>query len=212
MTEHGDGPALFGLVLRRLAARRRAAPLAEEGNFFTQHVQVRRHHGAAVAAAGPRARPIARRSTCRKAARRSRAMRPAPAAAAASAHQVTLGRLARECTRLQDGSHLGQGRRRGAGPARPRRRAGPLRCAAHHRDQGTATRSCSLALQPASRSRSRRGEAQGLFTFVEDDLIVPRGDGARLRHRGRPRRRARRRRRKPQAARSRAPVAAAPSQ
>lgn len=86
-------------------------------------------------------------------------------------HQVTLGRLARECARLQDGSisvKVGVEGHVLLGPlGKPGRFDAPVTIAIKAGDKTVTSRvhRVSVTVSP--------GEAQGLFSFVEDNLTVP---------------------------------------
>lgn len=86
-------------------------------------------------------------------------------------NQITLGRIARECNRLQDGSitvKVGVAGQVLLGPAgAPGRFEAPLQIAIKYGDKVVVSRSKRVAVAVAP------GEAQGLFTIVEDGLIVP---------------------------------------
>lgn len=86
-------------------------------------------------------------------------------------NQITLGRVARECNRLQDGSitvKVGIAGQVLLGPAgSPGRFEAPLTIAIKYGDKVVVSRSKRVAVSVAP------GEAQGLFTIVEDGLIVP---------------------------------------
>lgn len=86
-------------------------------------------------------------------------------------NQITLGRVARECNRLQDGSitvKVGVAGQVLLGPAgSPGRFEAPLTIAIKYGDKVVVSRSRRVAVAVAP------GEAQGLFTIVEDGLIVP---------------------------------------
>lgn len=86
-------------------------------------------------------------------------------------NQITLGRIARECNRLQDGSitvKVGVAGQVLLGPAgAPGRFEAPLQIAIKYGDKVVVSRSKRIAVAVAP------GEAQGLFTVVEDGLIVP---------------------------------------
>lgn len=85
--------------------------------------------------------------------------------------QVTLGRLARECTRREDGSitvKVGVEARVLLGPAgAPGRFDVPLTIAIKQDARVLTTRAKRVAVTVES------GEAQGFATIVEDDLVVP---------------------------------------
>ncbi|MBO1021070.1 hypothetical protein IPV08_13925 [Methylobacterium sp. SD274] len=86
--------------------------------------------------------------------------------------QITLGRLARECVRLADGSvsvKVGVEGQVLLGPAgRPGRFEAPVYFTIKAGDQIIATRArkVSVSIGP--------NEAQGLFTVIEENLVVPR--------------------------------------
>ncbi|WP_375409515.1 hypothetical protein [uncultured Methylobacterium sp.] len=86
-------------------------------------------------------------------------------------NQITLGRIARECNRLQDGSitvKVGVAGQVLLGPAgAPGRFEAPLQIAIKYGDKVVVSRSKRIAVAVAP------GQAQGLFTVVEDGLIVP---------------------------------------
>lgn len=86
-------------------------------------------------------------------------------------NQVTLGRIARECNRLAEGGlsvKVGVAGQVLLGPAgAPGRFEAPLQISIKYGDKVVATRARRVAVSVAP------GEAQGLFTVVEDGLIVP---------------------------------------
>lgn len=91
--------------------------------------------------------------------------------AAAIRTQVTLGQVARECTRRQDGSitvKVGVEGRVLLGPSgKPGRFDVPVSIAIRHNEATVVSRPRKVvAVVPA-------GEAQGFFSLVEDDLPVP---------------------------------------
>ena len=86
--------------------------------------------------------------------------------------QVTLGRLARDCTRLADGAisvKVGVEGQVLLGPmGKPGRYEAPVQFALKANGQTLATRSHRVAVSIGA------GEAQGLFSVIEDNLVVPR--------------------------------------
>ncbi|SFG87355.1 hypothetical protein [Methylobacterium gossipiicola] len=96
---------------------------------------------------------------------------PPNASGTALRSQTTLGRLARECTRLQDGGirvKVGIEGHVLLGPAgAPGRFEAPLAVSLKAAGKVIATRSRRVAVAVPS------GAAQGLFSVIEDDLIVP---------------------------------------
>ena len=102
------------------------------------------------------------------------ALRNPPGATATAAgvrSQTTLGRLARECTRLQDGSirvKVGVEGHVLLGPAgAPGRFEAPLTISLKSSGKVVASRVRRVAVTVSP------GEAQGLFSIIEDDLMVP---------------------------------------
>lgn len=89
--------------------------------------------------------------------------------------QITLGRLARECVRLADGSvsvKVGVEGQVLLGPmGRPGRFEAPVHFTVKAGDQIIAARSRKVPVVIGA------NEAQGLFSVIEDDLVVPRALG-----------------------------------
>lgn len=86
-------------------------------------------------------------------------------------HQITLGRVARECNRLQDGTlsvKVGVEGQVLLGPVgAPGRFEAPVSFAIKVGDKAIVARQRRVAIQVPA------GQAQGLFSLVEDNLIVP---------------------------------------
>ncbi len=91
---------------------------------------------------------------------------------AALRSQITLGRLARECVRLADGSvsvKVGVEGQVLLGPqGRPGRFEAPVYFTIKAGDQTIVTRARKVPVSIGA------GEAQGLFSVIEDNLVVPR--------------------------------------
>lgn len=85
--------------------------------------------------------------------------------------QITFGRLARECTRLQDGSvsvKVGIEGRVLLGPAgSPGRFEAPVQIAIKYGDKVVVSRSRRMSVAIGS------GEVQGVFSVIEDGIVVP---------------------------------------
>ncbi|HEX8416179.1 MAG TPA: hypothetical protein VF641_01110 [Methylobacterium sp.] len=85
--------------------------------------------------------------------------------------QITFGRLARECTRLQDGSvsvKVGVEGRVLLGPAGSAGRfEAPVRIAIKYGDKVVASRARRVTVAIGS------GEVQGTFSIIEDGIVVP---------------------------------------
>lgn len=86
-------------------------------------------------------------------------------------HQITLGRVARECNRLQDGTlsvKVGVEGQVLLGPAgTPGRFDAPISFAIKAGDRVIVSRARRVSVQVPP------GQAQGLFSLVEDNLVVP---------------------------------------
>ncbi|MGU3359943.1 hypothetical protein ACLBWX_06365 [Methylobacterium sp. M6A4_1b] len=86
-------------------------------------------------------------------------------------HQVTIGRLARECAKLQDGSvsvKVGVEGQVLLGPSgKPGRFDAPVTISIKVGDKVLVSRAHRVSVPVAP------GAAQGLFSFVEDNLLVP---------------------------------------
>ena len=159
------------IVVLTAGATQAQAPAPEEGNFLTNMFK---YGGTTVPPSQPKdlGEPYCPQVDVPEGGAALRSLGGRAGDNAAVRNQITLGRLARECTKLQDGSvaiKVGIAGQVLLGPAgAPGRFEAPVQIAIKYGDTIIASRSKKVAVSVAP------GEAQGLFTLVEDGFVVPR--------------------------------------